>query len=151
MQIYLFPSWMVLSEEAARTNVVLWSIIQIFQMVFLGKKCFHTTTNLVKRVKYYFPGKVQDGVLLAKGRLWAGQRGKRFPATSSSARLSVVGSLLIYFVCARIYIGVLPASEDVSWQTREPARQSGFMQLCIYPGCLAGSLVCQCQWWCQPQ
>ena len=75
----------------------------------------------------FFPEKVQDGVLLAKGQLWAGQRGKRFPATSSSARLSVVGSLLIYFICARIYIGVLPASEDVGWQTREPARQPGYM------------------------
>ena len=85
----------------------------------------------MKRVKYYFPGKVQDGVLLAKGQLWAGQRGKRFPATSSSARLSVVGSLLIYFICARIYIGVLPASEDVGWQTREPARQPGYMQTII--------------------
>ena len=53
----------------------------------------------------FLPGKVQDGVSLAKGWSRVGQRGERFPTTSSSARQSVVVGSLIYFLCAMTYVG----------------------------------------------
>ena len=61
---------MALSEEAARTNVVLWCIIQIFQMLFLGNKYFLPWTVTIIRTPTVLkmgPGPSNKNTELAEG------------------------------------------------------------------------------------
>ena len=77
MQIFFYPSSMASSEEAALIYIVLWCITWIFQMLFLGNKCFHTlqfdietvdkreiSTPRTSKVNQYRPSEYSDGLSL---------------------------------------------------------------------------------------